>query len=83
MKRKLDVIKKREIGDNIRQCLIENQLERNTGGDREVICTAKMLANRIGVTPQVIYRLHSGEFSLKLLSMVEIVLGKVLQIQQQ
>ncbi|NBB80956.1 MAG: hypothetical protein GVY36_16175 [Verrucomicrobia bacterium] len=67
---------KKLIGDRIRTHLQENAVIRAQTKDRDIISTPTELAHSAGVAQSTIFKLHSGEFSMKTLRIVEAILGK-------
>jgi len=81
MRQSLDEGQKRRIGELARKQLTRNSIENTKEGSRSRIGTVKELAAATRMSEQVIYKLHSGDFSMKTLELVQSVLGVDFQMQ--
>lgn len=66
---------KKRVGDRIRRHLQDNAVKKIQTKNRQIISTPTELADAVGMAPSTIFKLHSGEFSMKTLRIVEAVLG--------
>jgi hypothetical protein len=82
LRQSLDREQKVRIGEMVRKQLTRNSVENTKQGARSLIGSVKELAAATKLTEQVIYKLHSGDFSVRTLELVESVLGVDFQSQK-
>jgi len=70
-----DINEKKRIGGEVRAFLARNGIQNARAGSNKLISSPKSLAHAAGVSEATIYKLHSGEFSVKTLRLVEDILG--------
>lgn len=83
MKRKFGFEDRKIIGNRIREHLISNRIKNTKSGKREFISRPKELAMEIGVDPNTIYKVHSGDFSETTLQLIEHALGRTFDSPSQ